>query len=212
MTSRRTPLVGVSTALLLAALTLTACADSDATETPTTPSAQAPETPSTPAPTEEPNETSAPTARFRLPDDCTVVLPAARIADFERRSLELIGGPGADDPVYFADKTPEERRGGISCVFGSEVIDTEMIVISVAPLSPSTRPQVMDQLIDDGLNETQVDDAIRYEKAGDDQTVASELHLIRGSSWISVITSPGGAAAHAEANELVDEVSARVIR
>lgn len=206
MTARRALTAPI---LLAAALALTACA---------TPSGGAPATGSTPEPTSAPVVPS-PTpaterkATFAQPDECAEILPTATVTTFERRSLELLGGPGgAYGTDYFADPTPEERQGGISCVYGSEVMQTELIVISVAPLSPAVRPEIMADLLEAGLNETQVDDAIVYEKTGDIQTAPSELHVLRGTSWISVITAPGGGDAHAEARELAAEVAGEVYR
>lgn len=198
---------------ITAALTISACVSSQATA-PEDGSlvAEAP-TPTEPTPTTGPTQTAAANPVFEQPETCAELLPTTRVREFERRSLELLGGPGgAYGTDYLADDTPEEQLGGISCFYGSEAIETDSIVISVAPLAPSTRPDVMDELLGMGLNETQDGTVIRYQKTGDEQVAPSEFHAVRGTSWISVVTFPGGESAHTEAREIADEVAKAVYR
>ncbi|MDI2097439.1 hypothetical protein [Ruicaihuangia caeni] len=193
------------------ALLLTGCAQAAPEPTPEPEPSSEPESPvveETPEPSDEPAD-----MRFVLPERCDEILSPTRAADFDTRHLDLLGGPGGQyGTSYFAEPTGEERAGGISCVFGSETMQTPLIVLSVAPLSPSTRPGVMNDLLAQGLNEEQREETIRYEKTGDSQIVPSELHILRGTSWISVITSPGGDQAHAEAQQLAAEVASQVYR
>ena len=85
----------------------------------------------TSAPTEEPTE--APSARtFTMPADCLGILPQSRQDSFASQNLVLLGGPGGQFEQYYGDPTPEERAGGISCIWGDEAVPESLITISVA--------------------------------------------------------------------------------
>ena len=91
-----------------------------------------------------------------MPSECSGILPPERIASFEAQGLILLGGPGGlygED--YLLDPTPEEAAGGITCIWGDELIPESTVTVSVAPLSPQTRSGVVEELISQGLNETQ---------------------------------------------------------
>ncbi|HWM34452.1 MAG TPA: hypothetical protein VNR36_09480 [Pseudolysinimonas sp.] len=164
---------------------------------------------STPAP--EPTETGGPVVlSFRLPADCTGLLPASRRQSFESQGIELLGGPGGKYPDYYADPTPEERAGGISCVWGDEDDVQSTLTVSAAPLSIDTRGPIIDELIAQGLNEAVVDDGISYAQIGDENSAPAVLNIIRDDSWISVIQATGGEKYFDLAVELAGEAAAQV--
>jgi hypothetical protein len=162
-----------------------------------------------PTPTSEPTE--APSERtFTMPADCLGILPQSRQDSFAAQNLVLLGGPGGQFPQYYGDPTPEERAGGISCIWGDEAVPESLITISVAPLTTSTRGSVIDDLIGQGLNEATLDDGISYAQLGDDTSAPAILNIIRDESWVSIIESVGGEAFFDEAVELAGEVADQV--
>ena len=184
------------------ALSLAACVGAPETE----PSEEPTET-STPTP--EPTETSAERV-FTMPADCLGILPQSRQESFASQGIILLGGPGGQFEHYFADPTPEEQAGGISCVWGDEAVPTSTVIISVAPLSADTRANVVDTLIAQGLNEAVLDDGISYAQLGDDNSAPAILNIVRDDSWVSVIETLGGEAFFDEAVELAGEVADQV--
>jgi hypothetical protein len=187
---------------VIIALSLAACVG----EEPNQPTA---EPSSTPTPTSEPTE--APAARtFTMPADCLGILPQSRQDTFASQNLTLLGGPGGQFEQYYADPTPEERAGGISCIWGDEAVPESTITVSVAPLSAGTRGAVIDNLIGQGLNEATLDDGISYAQLGDENSAPAILNIIRDDSWISVIEALGGEAFFDEAVELASEVADQV--
>jgi hypothetical protein len=174
------------------------------------PTAQPTDEPSeTPTPTSEP--TDAPGARtFTMPADCLGILPQSRQDTFASQGLVLLGGPGGQFEQYYADPTPEEQVGGISCIWGDEDVPESTITVSVAPLSTATRGAVVDNLIGQGLNEATLDDGISYAQLGDENSAPAILNVIRDDSWVSVIEALGGEAFFDEAVELALEVADQV--
>jgi hypothetical protein len=163
----------------------------------------------TPTPTSEP--TDAPSARtFAMPADCLGILPQSRQDTFASQGLVLLGGPGGKFEQYYADPTPEEVVGGISCIWGDEDVPESTITVSVAPLSTATRGSVVDNLIGQGLNEATLDDGISYAQLGDENSAPAILNVIRDDSWVSVIEALGGEAFFDEAVELALEVADQV--
>ena len=183
-------------------LTLSACG----TEAPPAPTA-APTEAATPSPvaSEEPIGEV-----FTLPGDCTQLLPESRQQDFTRQGFLLLGGPGGKYEQYYADPTPEEEAGGISCIWGDEDVPQSIVTVSVAPMSPDTRGDVVDSLLEQGLNEAVIDDGISYAQIGDEVSAPAVLNIIRNDSWISVIEALGGEAFFDEAVQLADEAAAQV--
>lgn len=177
-----------------------------------------PEPVAEPEPTDqvvEPVETAPPEpepAVFTMPADCTTILPQSRIDNFAEQSLELLGGPGSvygDD--YFFDPTPEQLVGGISCVYAVDGQDLSSLLISVAPMSASTRAGVVNDLTAQGLNEETTDDgAVTYSQYGDEAGVPAIYNIVRDDSWISVISAFGGQVFYDEAEVLADEVAGQV--
>lgn len=171
----------------------------------------------TPTPTPTVEETTEPEPEqlvFSMPVDCTTILPPSRIDAFAASSLELLGGPGSvygDD--YFFDPTPEQLAGGISCVYAQDGVDQSSLLISVAPVSPSTRTMIIDDLTAQGLNEsTTADGALTYGQLGDDGAAPAIYNVVTQESWISVIGVPGGSAFYDEAVVLAGEVATQVYR
>lgn len=192
---------------VLALLLLAGCAPAPAAvddgETP------APET--DPTPSASPGDETPAVREFRMPRQCTELLTAETAARFADEGRDLLGGPGGlygED--YFVDPTPEERAGGITCVWGDEEQPATTVIVSVAPISTANRSGIVRQLIDSGLIESELDGALSYARLGDDVSSPGELHVIRSESWVSVIEAVGGEDRFAEATALVDEVTARV--
>jgi hypothetical protein len=175
----------------------------------TPPAAPSEQAPGTPTPTA--TATDAPSARvFTMPDDCTGLLPDGRQQAFADQKLTLLGGPGGKYPQYYADPTPEEQVGGISCIWGNEDVPGSTVTVSVAPLTTATRSNVVDGLVAQGLNEAVVDDGISYAQLGDETSAPAVLNILRDESWISVIEAVGGEAFFDEAVELANEAAAQV--
>ena len=139
----------------------------------------------------------APTERvFAMPADCTGPAAGRRASrQFTDQGLVLLGGPGGSTPHYYADPTPEEQAGGISCIWGDEAVPESTVTVSVAPLNAShPRRRVVDNLIAQGLNEAVLDDGISYAQLGDENSAPAVLNIVRDDSWISVIEALGGEA------------------
>lgn len=165
----------------------------------------APSTVATPSATATPE----PGAReFAMPGQCADILTPETAAAFADAGLDLLGGPdGLYGESYFGDPTPEERAGGITCVWGDEAVPASTVIVSVAPNTPSTHSGIVRALIENGLVETQVDGTLTYARIGDEVSAPAELHVIRTDSWISVLEAVGGEDRFQHATELVDEVT-----
>lgn len=168
--------------------------------------------PAEPGTTPTSTETTAPGAPvFELPDRCADILAPETTAAFEADGRELLGGPdGRYGENYFGDPTPEERAGGITCVWGDEDDTASTVIVSVAPVSTATRSGIVGALIESGLIESTIEGGLTYARVGDEVSAPAELHVIRTDSWISVIQAVGGETRFAEAGELVDEVTEHV--
>lgn len=171
-----------------------------------------PETPE-PVPTIVESEAPEPTPlAFVMPTDCTTILPQERLDSFAEQNLELLGGPGSvygDD--YFFDPTPEQFIGGISCVYAEDGTDLSSLLVSVAPISASTRAGVVNDLAAQGLNEATTDDgAVTYSQFGDEAAAPAIYNIIRNDSWISVISAFGGQVFYDEAVLIATEVAGEV--
>lgn len=197
----RTP--ALITAVLAAGLALASCTPSPA-----------PDATQSEAPTSAPSPTATQSAEsvFALPADCTGLLPSDRQHAFTDAGITLLGGPGGLHPDYYADPTPEEQAGGISCIWGNEADPSTIVTISAAPLTASTRGAVVDSLLGQGLNEAELDDGISYGQIGDTTSAPAVLNILRDDSWISVIPALGGEQRFTEAVELATEVASQVYR
>jgi hypothetical protein len=199
MKMKQLAIVPIAVAIVVS---LAACADEPNAGPTDEPSA-------TPTPTSEPTE--EPTVRtFSMPADCLGILPQSRQDLFASQNLVLLGGPGGQFEQYYADPTPEELAGGISCIWGDENVPESVITISVAPLTTANRAAVVDNLIGQGLNEAPLDDGISYAQLGDENSAPAILNVIRDDSWVSIIEALGGEAFFDEAVELASEVADQV--
>lgn len=163
-------------------------------------------------PTASGTETPEPgVPEFTMPDECAEIITEETAADFAAAGLDLLGGPGGvygED--YFGEPTPEEQAGGITCVWGDEAVPASSVIVSVAPITPSTHSGIVRALIDSGLIESQVEGTLTYARIGDEVSAPAELHAIRTESWISVIEAVGGEERFQHATELIDEVTGEV--
>lgn len=148
---------------------------------------------------------------FAMPALCADILTPETQSSFAAGGLELLGGPdGLYGENYFGDPTPEERAGGITCVWGDEDVTATTVIVSVAPITTATRSGIVSALISNGLVESQIEGGLTYARIGDDVSAPAELHVIRTESWISVVEAVGGEERFQQATELVDEVTSRV--
>jgi hypothetical protein len=168
--------------------------------------------PDEPAPVVTPSATpTAPELAFTLPETCVSVLPDTRLEAFEAGGLVLLGGPGGkygDD--YLLDATPEQKAGGITCIWGFADSEMSSITISIAPLTPATRPDVVESFAEQGLNEDTVGGASTFSVQGDKQLNPAIFNSLRAESWISVIQTVGGPEAYTEAVAIADEIYTQV--
>jgi hypothetical protein len=170
----------------------------------------------TPPPGAEPAETATETPEpgvpvFGMPERCVDLLTSETAAAFAADGLDLLGGPdGLYGENYFGDPTPEEKAGGITCVWGDEAVPASTVIVSVAPVTTSTRSGIVSALIASGLVESQIEGGLTYARIGDDVSAPAELHVIRNDSWISVLEAVGGEDRFQQATELVDEVTGQV--
>jgi hypothetical protein len=168
--------------------------------------------PDKPTPVETPTATpSAADLTFTMPEECATVVPQARLDAFEASGLVLLGGPdGKYGDDYLADATPEQQAGGISCIWGFADSEVSSVTISIAPLSPATRPDIVDSFAAQGLNEDLVDGAATFGVQGDKQLNPAVYNVLRAESWISVIETIGGPDAYTEAVAIADEIHSQV--
>lgn len=168
--------------------------------------------PATSAPTSEPTTEPTPsTPVFRMPAACADILPQATLDQFASDGLTLLGGPGGtygDD--YLADPTPEQRAGGITCIWGDATTTASAITISVAPLTSTTRPSVISSLSGQGLNANVEGPIATFAILGDGDHRPAILNVLRDESWISIIMTVGGTGPFNEALDLADEVAETV--
>lgn len=190
---------------LTVALALSACAEEPA------PPVAAPSASPTPSPS--PTLDAAPTT-FTQPALCSESLPSERIAELEGdRDLVLLGGPeGRYGLDYALDPSPEERAGGITCIWGYSASEVSSVTVSVAPLSAASRAPVIAELVDQGLNEAIDGNATIYWQEGDTEHQPAIINVIRADSWISVIQTIGGPDAYDDALAIAAEAYATVYR
>lgn len=150
---------------------------------------------------------------FQLPARCADILPPERLAAFAADGLTLLGGPGGTyGDASLADRTPEQRAGGITCIWGDAGTTFSAITISVAPLTGTTRPEVTASLTAQGLNEIVDGPVTTFSILGDEEHRPAILNVLRPDSWLSVIMTVGGSAPFTFALDLADEVAAEVYR
>lgn len=193
-----------STAALALVLGLAACA-AEAEEPAAAPT-------DGPAPVPTATETAQPEPEpetFSMPQDCTTILPPERVDALLEQGIALVGGPGTDiGATYLPEPTREEAVGGISCFFEDEARpNIATFTISVAPISPSTRAQVITDLTAQGLNEgaTSSGDATFW-VTGDENGPGAVHNVVTTDAWVSVITTIGGQVFYDEAVVITGEV------
>lgn len=165
-----------------------------------------------PEPIDEPTtEPTVTRATFTQPRLCADILTPAAAADFERNGYVLLGGPeGKYGNHYLDGPTPEETAGGISCFWGDNTTEISDMVISVSPLSPSTRAGIVTELEAAGLNESVHETSTTFGRFGDNEGATAIYNVLRVDSWISVISTSGGQEAYNYAVALADGVASLV--
>lgn len=165
--------------------------------------------PDDPAPVATPTATPTPEPReFTMPTSCNAVFPQSRVDSWQSEGIVLLGGPdGKYGSAYLADKTPEERAGGISCIWGYADSEVSSFTVSVAPLTQETRPDIVESFTTQGLNELTDASGTVFGVQGDSTLNPAVFNRLIGQGWISVIATIGGAEAYAEAVAIADEVT-----
>lgn len=148
---------------------------------------------------------------FTMPTTCTDLLPASRLSAIESQGLVLLGGPGGRyETDYLLEPSPEERLGGITCIWGFSDSEVSSITVSVAPLGTQDRSGVIESFVSEGLNESEIDGASVFAQQGDTQTEPAIINSIRAESWVSVIATVGGTAFYEEGLAILAEATAAV--
>lgn len=178
----------------------------------------------TPTPTAEPTavETTAPTVEptapvvtetFSMPADCSEILPPKTMASFEKNGITILAGPGGKyGDELITDPTPEMDAGGISCYFGVDNEDPNLLavnyLISAVALDAATRSEVIADLTAQGLSEaTDERGDVSFGILGGSQgQTTANYNVIAADSWISVISSFGGEDAFLATVELANDV------
>jgi len=161
----------------------------------------------------QPSETAAPAVEvFALPTACVDILPASRLEQFEANGDVLLGGPdGLYGDDYLLDPSPEQNAGGITCIWGPPDTELSTVTVSVAPLSDSSRADVVTDLsVTQGLNESVGEGITYYWKLGDRDDHPAILNALTADSWISIIQTIGGVDNYTEAEKIAAEVHAQV--
>jgi hypothetical protein len=151
---------------------------------------------------------------FAMPTACLDILPQQRLDEFGADGLVLLGGPdGEYGDEYLLDPSPEQRAGGITCIWGPPDTEISTVAISVAPLAASARPGIVSDLaVSQGLNETVSDRATYYWQLGDLDHQPAILNVLTAESWVSIIKTVGGTDSYADAERLAAEVLDLVYR
>jgi hypothetical protein len=148
---------------------------------------------------------------FTQPLSCTEILPAAAISSLAADGIELTQGPGSPstEPIFVEGQTPEELVGGISCLFSipNDEESGVYILLSVAPVDPSLRPGIINDLLGQNLNVGQTPDgALTYWIWGDEIIVPALHNSLYEDSWYSALIQPGGRAAYDQGVALVTQM------
>jgi hypothetical protein len=166
-------------------------------------------TPDAPAPVVTPTSTPTPEPRvFTQPDSCNAIFPQSRVDSWDAEGIVLLGGPdGKYGNAYLNDKTPEERAGGISCIWGYEDSEVSSYTVSVAPLTQETRADIVESFTQQGLNEATDASGTVFSVQGDTTLNPAVFNRLLGQGWISVLATIGGPEAYAESLAIADEVT-----
>jgi hypothetical protein len=145
---------------------------------------------------------------FVLPMTCQDILPQNRLDTLLSGEIDLLRGPGSGstDTVYPEGLSPQEERGGISCLFGN-LDETETFTLSVAPMTQTSRAEVIDGLLSQKLNPGQTTDGVlTYWIQGDDGTVPAIYNAVYPDAWYEALIFPGGRLAYEESSSLVAQM------
>jgi hypothetical protein len=137
---------------------------------------------------------------FFLPATCLDIATAEAVEKLTTDPNQLLRGPGADtdEPVY-AEPTPQENLGGITCFFGDSE-ETRTYTVSIAPVTPDNRAQVIEGLLEQKLNVDQTPaGALIYAIDGDDTSTPATYNTLWPDAWYEVLVSPGGRISAEEA-------------
>lgn len=194
-------------AMVVGATVLVGCAPSQEVVPTTEPIPTA-----TAEPTPEPT-VPVQTEFFAMPDDCTAMLPAKRLAAFEADGVILLAGPGGKyGNELITEPTPEMDAGGISCYFGIDNEDPTLlevrVLVSAVPLDDTSRSETIAYLTELGLLEgTDERGNVTFGILGTNsgQTTASH-NVIAPDSWISVISAKRGEKAYLAAVDIANDV------
>lgn len=196
--------VGVSTAALVMLAVLSGCTNGETVE----PSA----TPTTTNPSETASPTT-PTETFTMPVDCTTILPESRITSFAAENIVLLAGPGGKyGDELITQSTPEMEAGGISCYFGTDSDDPNLLTISVllsvVPLNSTNSAGVISTLEGQGLLKgTDTAGNLTYGIAGNSESQTTAAYsVITSDSWISGVSGTGGEDSLTELMQLTSEM------
>ena len=142
---------------------------------------------------------------FTLPSSCRDIVPQEALDKLTSGEIGLLRGPGSGsvEGVYLEGQSPQEERGGISCLFGN-ADETITYTISVAPMTQATRAEVIDGLLAQKLNPGQtLDGGLTYWIQGDQETVPAIYNALYDDAWYEVLIFPGGRLAYEECEALV---------
>ena len=142
---------------------------------------------------------------FSLPSSCRDIVPQEALDKLTSGEIGLLRGPGSGsvEGVYLEGQSPQEERGGISCLFGN-ADETITYTISVAPMTQATRAEVIDGLLAQKLNPGQtLDGGLTYWIQGDQETVPAIYNALYDDAWYEVLIFPGGRLAYEECEALV---------
>lgn len=192
---------------VLVAVALAGCAPMPLATPTTEPSAVA-----TSEPTEEPT-TPVVTESFVMPTDCLEILPEANTTKFDADGIVLLAGPGGKyGDELITDPTPETVAGGISCYFGLDNEDLNLLavsyLVSAVPLDETTRVEIIADLTAQGLTQSTDErgDVSFGVLGGSSGQTTANYNVIAVDSWISVISSKGGEKAFLASVKLADAV------
>ncbi len=170
--------------------------------------------PESPADDTQQDEPEPQEFQFILPTLCQDILPTSGIDQVTAGELSLLRGPGSGstDTVYPEGPSPQEERGGLSCLFGNGE-ETQTYTLSVAPMTQMSRAEVIDGLLAQQLNPGQTADGVlTYWIQGDEATVPAIYNAVYSDAWYEVLIFPGGRVAYEQASSLVSQMRSHTLQ
>lgn len=148
-----------------------------------------------------------------MPADCTAIFPPAQMDKFAAEGVILLAGPGGKyGNELITEATPEMTAGGISCYFGIDNEDPNLlavkVLVSAVPLDSTNRDSVIADLTAQGLlqaTDERGDVTFGVLGVAGGQTTAN-YNVVAADSWISVISADGGEKAYLAAVKLANVV------